>query len=155
MKTLIKNAHAVDPQVGLDKVVDVLIDGDVIAEVGENLSADVDAVCDLSGRYLVPGLVDIHVHLREPGFEYKEDIASGTRAALNGGFTDVCCMANTKPVTDTAAGVEYIKARAKEADNCNVHVAGACTQGLKGEILAEMGDMDAHGLRRPVWPSDH
>lgn len=145
MKTLIKNAHAVDPQVGLDKVVDVLIDGDVIAEVGENLSADVDAVCDLSGRYLVPGLVDIHVHLREPGFEYKEDIASGTRAALNGGFTDVCCMANTKPVTDTAAGVEYIKARAKEADNCNVHVAGACTQGLKGEILAEMGDMDAHG----------
>ena len=89
--------------------------------------------------------MDIHVHLREPGFEYKEDIASGTRAALNGGFTDVCCMANTKPVTDTAAGVEYIKARAKEADNCNVHVAGACTQGLKGEILAEMGDMDAHG----------
>lgn len=145
MKTLIKNAHAVDPQVGLDKVVDVLIDGDVIAEVGENLSADADVTCDLSGRYLVPGLVDIHVHLREPGFEYKEDIASGTRAALNGGFTDVCCMANTKPVTDTAAGVEYIKARAKEVDNCNVHVAGACTQGLKGEVLAEMGDMDAHG----------
>lgn len=145
MKTLIKNAHAVDPQVGLDKVVDVLIDGDVIAEVGENLTAEADVTYDLGGRYLIPGLVDIHVHLREPGFEYKEDIASGTRAALNGGFTDVCCMANTKPVTDTAAGVEYIKARAKEVDNCNVHVAGACTQGLKGEILAEMGDMDAHG----------
>lgn len=145
MKTLIKNVHAVDPQVDLDKVVDVLIDGEKIAQVGEDLDVEADVTRDLTGRYLVPGLVDIHVHLREPGYEYKEDIASGTRAALNGGFTDICCMANTKPVTDTAAGVEYIKARAAAADNCHVHVSGACTQGLKGEILAEMGDMDAHG----------
>lgn len=146
MKTLIRNAHVVDPQIGLDSVCDVLVDGDRISQVGQGLdAASADNVHNVEGRYLVPGLVDIHVHLREPGYEYKEDIASGTRAALNGGFTDVCCMANTKPVVDTADGVEYVKARAAAADNCNVHVAGACTQGLRGEVLAEMGDMDAHG----------
>ena len=146
MKTLIKNAHAVDPQVSLDGICDVLIEDDRIVKVSDSIDAAVaDVVCDATGRYLVPGLTDIHVHLREPGYEYKEDIASGTRAAVHGGFTDICCMANTKPVTDTAAGVEYIKARAAAADNCNVHIAGACTQGLKGEVLAEMGDMDAHG----------
>ena len=145
MKTLIKNVHAVDPQVGLDDVVDVLIDGDVIAQVAANIDTDADEVRDLTGRYLIPGLTDIHVHLREPGYEYKEDVESGTRAALNGGFTDVCCMANTMPVTDTAEGVEFIKARAAAANHCHVHVAGACTQGLKGEVLAEMGDMHAHG----------
>ncbi len=94
---------------------------------------------------MVPGLVDMHVHLREPGFEQKEDIASGTRAAAAGGFTDVCCMPNTKPVTDNATVVEYIRARAAAVGKCRVHVAGACSQGLKGETLSEMGDMYEHG----------
>ena len=99
--TLIRGAHAIDPQVGLDAVVDVLVEGGRIAAVGEGLAApEGAAVRDASGRVLVPGLVDIHVHLREPGFEYKEDIASGSRAAVHGGFTDVVCMANTSPVTD-------------------------------------------------------
>ena len=146
MKTLIRNAHAVDPQVGLDEVCDILVDGELIAQVAPHINdAGADEVIDATGLYVIPGLTDIHVHLREPGYEYKEDIASGTRAAVHGGFTDVCCMANTNPVVDTAASVEYVKARAAAADNCNVHVAGACTQGLKGEVLAEMGDMDAHG----------
>lgn len=151
MKTLIKNVRAVDPQVGLDAVVDILLEDGKIAQVGADLAASsaeaaaADEVRDLAGKVLLPGLVDIHVHLREPGFEYKEDVASGTRAAVHGGFTDICCMANTKPVVDTAALVEFVKDRALAADNCNVHVAGACTQGLKGEALAEMGDMDAHG----------
>ena len=145
MKTLIKNAHAVDPQIGLDGVVDILIEDGQISAVGEGLGAQADEVRDVKGRVVTPGLVDIHVHLREPGYEYKEDIASGARAAVHGGFTDICCMANTDPVTDTAEGVEFIKDRAKAAGMCNVYPAGACTQGLKGEILAEMGDMDAHG----------
>ena len=99
----------------------------------------------MGGKIAVPGLVDVHVHLREPGFEQKEDIASGTRAAAHGGFTAVCCMANTNPVIDNALGVEYILARAAAVGKCRVHVAGAATQGLKGEIISEMGDMVAHG----------
>ena len=144
--TLIRGARAIDPQVGLDAVVDVLVEGGRIAAVGEGLAApEGAAVRDASGRVLVPGLVDIHVHLREPVFEYKEDIASGSRAAVHGGFTDVVCMANTNPVTDTATSVEFIRDRAAAAGMCRVHVAGACTCGLKGEVLSEMGDMRAHG----------
>ncbi|MGN0261728.1 MAG: dihydroorotase, partial [Eggerthellaceae bacterium] len=116
-----------------------------IAEVGQNLSIEKGETRDMGGKIAVPGLVDVHVHLREPGFEQKEDIASGTRAAAHGGFTAVCCMANTNPVIDNAMGVEYILARAAAVGKCRVHVAGAATQGLKGEIISEMGDMVAHG----------
>ena len=108
MALLLKNAHVVDPSVELDGVVDVLIDGDKIAEVGENLAVEGAGVRDLSGKYLVPGLVDMHVHLREPGYEVKEDIESGTRAAAKGGFTGVCSMPNTDPVTDNGTVVEFV-----------------------------------------------
>ena len=114
MALLLKNAHVVDPSVELDGVVDVLIDGDKIAEVGENLAVEGAEVRDLSGKYLVPGLVDMHVHLREPGYEVKEDIESGTRAAAKGGFTGVCSMPNTDPVTDNGTVVEFVKSRAAE-----------------------------------------
>ena len=146
MASLLKNVRAIDPQVGLDQTCDILIEDGKIAQVGTSLSADGAEVRDMGGKVCVPGLVDIHVHLREPGFEQKEDIASGTRAAAHGGFTAVCCMANTNPVIDSALGVEYILARAAAVGKCRVHVAGACTQGLKGEILSEMGDMVAHGV---------
>jgi len=145
MALLLKNARVVDPQADLDKVCDILIDGKSIAEVGESLEADGADVLDLTGKVVVPGLVDMHVHLRDPGLEYKEDIESGTRAAVHGGFTDVCCMPNTKPVVDTGSVVEYIVSKAGEVGKCRVHVAGACTKGLEGEVLAEMGDMVAHG----------
>ena len=145
MALLLKNARVVDPQADLDKVCDILIDGDSIAAVGESLAADGADVLDLTGKVAVPGLVDMHVHLRDPGLEYKEDIESGTRAAVHGGFTDVCCMPNTKPVVDTGSVVEYIVSKAGEVGKCRVHVAGACTKGLEGEVLAEMGDMVAHG----------
>lgn len=145
MALLLKNAHVVDPSVELDGVVDVLIDGDKIAEVGENLAAEGAEVRDLSGKYLVPGLVDMHVHLRDPGQEYKEDIESGTRAAAKGGFTGVCSMPNTDPCTDNGIVVQYIKTRAAEVGHCRVYPSGACTRGLKGEALAEMGDMVARG----------
>ena len=145
MALILKGVRAVDPQVDLDSVCDVLIEDGKIAQIGENLSVPGAEVRDMTGKVLVPGLVDIHVHLREPGYEFKEDIHSGTRAAAHGGFTAVCAMPNTLPVTDTALAVEYTKARAKEVGACRVYISGACTKGLKGESLAEMGDMAAHG----------
>ncbi len=145
MALILKGVRAVDPQVDLDSVCDVLIEDGKIAQIGENLSVQGAEVRDMTGKVLVPGLVDIHVHLREPGYEFKEDIHSGTRAAAHGGFTAVCAMPNTLPVTDTALAVEYTKARAKEVGACRVYISGACTKGLKGESLAEMGDMAAHG----------
>ncbi len=145
MTLLLKNAHAIDPQVGLNETCDILIRDGKIAEIGAGLSTDEREVRDLGGKIVVPGLIDMHVHLREPGLEQKEDIASGTRAAAHGGFTAVCSMPNTVPVVDNALGVEYIQARAEAVGKCRVHVAGSCSQGLQGETLSEMGDMVAHG----------
>lgn len=147
MALMLKNARCIDPQVGLDEVCDILIRDGKIVEVGHDLVMEKGIERDLSGKVLTPGLVDMHVHLRDPGFEQKEDIASGTRAAAHGGFTAVCAMPNTDPVIDNAVGVEYVKARAQAVGKCRVIVSGACTKGLKGEILSEMGDMHAHGVR--------
>lgn len=145
MALILKNAHVVDPSVELDGVVDVLIEGDKIARVAENIEVEGAEVRDLSGKYLVPGLVDMHVHLREPGFEHKEDIASGTRAAAKGGFTGVCAMPNTNPVADNGVAISYMIARAAEVGKCRVYPSGAMSKGLKGEIISEMGDMVARG----------
>ena len=147
MALMLKNARVVDPQVGLDEVCDVLVRDGRIVEVGHGLAMEKGEEMDLTGKVLTPGLVDMHVHLREPGFEQKEDIASGTRAAAHGGFTAVCAMPNTDPVIDNAVGVEYVRARAEQVGKCRVIVSGACTKGLAGEILAEMGDMCAHGAK--------
>ncbi len=146
MALMLKGARCIDPQVGLDEVCDILIRDGKIVEVGHDLSMEKGEERDLTGKIVVPGLVDMHVHLREPGYEQKEDIASGTRAAAHGGFTAVCAMPNTNPVIDNAVGVEYVRARANEVGKCRVIVSGACTKGLAGEILAEMGDMHAHGV---------
>ena len=97
MALLLKNAHVIDPQVGLNETADILIRDGKIVEVGQGLSLEKGVERDLAGKIVVPGLVDMHVHLREPGFEQKEDIATGTRAAAHGGFTAVCAMPNTKP----------------------------------------------------------
>lgn len=145
MAMLLKNARVIDPQVELDCVCDVLVEDGKIAQVGEGIAAEGAEVKDLTGKVLVPGLVDMHVHLREPGYEFKEDIASGTRAAAHGGFTGVCSMPNTDPVADDGAVIEYVKSRAAEVGKCRVYPSGAITHGLKGEIIAEMGDMVAHG----------
>lgn len=145
MALLLKNARVVDPQVGLDEVCEVLIRDGRIVEVGRGLAMPKGIERDLAGKVLVPGLVDLHVHLRDPGLEYKEDIGSGSRAAAHGGFTDICCMPNTSPVIDNGAMVEYILSQAQKSGRCRVHVSGACTKGERGEALAEMGDMAAHG----------
>ena len=145
MALLLKNAHVVDPSVELDGIVDVLIENDRIARVGEGLAAEGAEVVDLSGKYLVPGLVDMHVHLREPGFESKGDIESETAAAAKGGFTGVCSMPNTDPVTDNGVVVEYVKSVAAAKGHCRVYPSGAMTKGLKGEVISEMGNMVEHG----------
>lgn len=146
MAFLLRGAHVVDPQVGLDGVCDVILDGERIAQVGEGLDAPEGAqVIDASGKYLVPGLVDMHVHFRDPGFEYKETIETGARAATHGGFTDVATMPNTDPVTDTGAEVRYQIDRARHAGLCHVRPIGALTVGEKGETLAEIGDMVMEG----------
>ena len=145
MAYLIRNAHVVDPQVGLDEVCDVLIEGTRMAEVGKDLDAGDAEVIDATGKYLIPGLVDMHVHFRDPGFEYKETIFTGARAATHGGFTDVATMPNTSPVTDNGAEIRYQIEQAREANLCHVRPMGALTEGQKGEALAEIGDMVVEG----------
>lgn len=146
MAFLLKGAHVVDPQVGLDGFRDVLIDDGKIAAVSEALEApDGAEVIGAHDKYLVPGLVDMHVHFRDPGFEYKETIETGSAAAVHGGFTDVATMPNTDPVTDTGAEVRYQIDRAHAAGLCHVRPIGAMTRGEKGESLAEIGDMVIEG----------
>ena len=152
MSLILKNAHVVDPSVELDGTIDVLIEDGKIVRVAEDIELEGAEVRDLTGKVLVPGLVDMHVHLREPGFEHKEDIASGTRAAAKGGFTGVCAMPNTDPVADNGVVIGYVASRAAQGGKCRVYPAGAMSKGLKGEIISEMGDMVAHGA--VAFPDD-
>ncbi len=145
MKLLVKNVRTIDPAVALDTVQDILIEDGRITALGSGIADDQAQVIDREGHIAVPGLVDIHVHLRDPGQEYKETIATGTAAAAHGGFTGICSMPNTIPTTDTAAVVDYVIGQAQEAHHCRVYPSGACTKGLKGEQLSEIGDMVAHG----------
>ena len=126
-------------------VCDILIEDGKIVQIAHCIEAEGATVLDASGLHVFPGLIDMHVHLREPGFEYKEDIASGSAAAVRGGFTQVCCMPNTQPVCDNAAVVGYIVARAKEVGLCKVRPIGAITVGEAGERLAEIGKMKQAG----------
>jgi dihydroorotase len=144
---LLRGGRVLDPANRVDAVLDVLVrDGKIAALAPGPLPVPpgVDVV-DVHGKLVLPGLVDLHVHLREPGEEYKEDIASGTRAAAAGGFTSVCCMANTTPVNDNGAVTEYIARRAREVGVVNVFPIGAVSKGLAGESLAEFGEMKAAG----------
>ena len=145
MNLLIKGGRVIDPSQGIDETADVLVENGIIKEVGKGLSAAGFDTIDASGKLVTPGLIDMHVHLRDPGLEYKEDIATGTRAAAAGGFTSVACMPNTKPVNDNKAITTYILAKAKSEGCVNVFPVGAITQGSKGEAMAEMGDMKEAG----------
>ena len=124
---------------------DILIEDGKIVQIAKNISKKAEKEIDASGKYVFPGLIDMHVHLREPGFERKEDIESGSKAAVKGGFTQICCMPNTSPVTDNKVVVTYIKARAKEVGLCKVHPIGAITKGLKGEEMAGIAGMKKAG----------
>lgn len=142
---LIKNGLVVDPSQGLEAVRDILIDGETIAAVDENLTADGAQVLDAAGKIVMPGLVDMHVHLREPGQEYKEDILSGTRAAAHGGVTSVASMPNTRPPVDNEAIVEMISRKAKAYGYADVYPTACITKGQKGEELTEMGLLHQSG----------
>ncbi|MGI6168501.1 MAG: dihydroorotase [Christensenellales bacterium] len=144
MRLLIRGGRVVNPK-GRSGQMDILVENGRIAQMGEGIDCEGAATLDAAGLHLFPGLVDLHCHLREPGYEYKEDIDSGTRAAAKGGFTAVCCMANTRPVTDNAEEVRYILQRAREAGYCRVYPIGAVSKEMKGEALAEMGDMLSAG----------
>jgi dihydroorotase len=146
MSLLIKNGRVVDPASGIDAVQDVSVADGRIHRVGRNLKAAAGIeVIDAAGKVVCPGFIDIHVHLREPGFEYKETIASGTRAAAAGGFTAVACMANTFPVNDNRAVTDYILARARVEGVVRVYPIGAVTRNLEGGQLAEMGEQAEAG----------
>lgn len=142
---LIKNGLVVDPSQGLEAVRDILIEGETIAAVGENLTADGAEVIDAAGKIVMPGLVDMHVHLREPGQEYKEDILSGTRAAAHGGVTSVASMPNTHPPVDNEAIVEMISRKAKAYGYADVYPTACITKGQQGEELTEMGLLHQSG----------
>jgi dihydroorotase len=146
MNLLIKNGRVIDPSQGIDDILDVTVENGLVKEIGKSLSAPAGAdTIDASGMYVVPGLIDMHVHLRDPGQEYKEDIISGTRAAVAGGFTSVVCMPNTKPVIDNKAVASYIINKAKAEGFCNVFPVGNITYGMHGERMAEMGELKESG----------
>ncbi|NOZ25436.1 MAG: dihydroorotase [Nitrospirae bacterium] len=153
MNLLIRNGHIIDPSQGMDGKGDLLIEDGRIREleIRDSEFKTQDSrfkiqnsrleIIDASGLYVLPGLVDMHVHLREPGYEYKETIKTGTMAAVRGGFTTVCCMPNTKPVNDNETVTEFILRKAYAEGACYVYTIGAITKGQKGEELAEMGMM--------------
>jgi dihydroorotase len=146
MSLLIRNGRVVDPAASVDAVQDVLVAGDRIERLGRELPApDGATVVDATGKVVCPGFIDIHVHLREPGFEYKETVATGTRAAAAGGFTAVCCMANTHPVNDNRSITDYIRARAATEGAVRVYPIGAVTRGLGGKELAELAELAEAG----------
>jgi dihydroorotase len=141
----IRGGRILDPGRGIDLVGDVLIREGRIAAVGPDVAAEAERTVDARGLIVCPGLVDIHCHLREPGFEHKETIETGTRAAAHGGFTTVCCMANTEPPTDSRASVEYILRTAAAQGAVRVLPIACITRGRQGKELAEMGDLAEAG----------
>src|SRR5579864_4306761 len=146
-RRLLKGGRVVDPASGRDGTFDVLIDGDRIARVARDLPVDADtALVEIPAGFIVcPGLIDMHVHLREPGYEHKETVATGAAAAVAGGFTAVACMPNTSPVNDNAGVTEYILAKAAQANLARVYPIGAVSRGQKGEQLADIAELKQAG----------
>ncbi|KYH32554.1 dihydroorotase [Neomoorella mulderi] len=146
MAILIKGGRVIDPAQNLDARHDLLIEGNKIVALEADITAPAGArVIPAEGKIVTPGLIDMHVHLREPGYEQKETIATGTRAAAAGGFTAVACMANTNPVADSASVIAFIKEKARQEGVVRVYPVGALSKGLEGKEIAEIGDLAAAG----------
>jgi dihydroorotase len=152
---LIKNGRVIDPANKIDEKLDVLIVGGKIKKVGSITEKFDGKIIDASNKIVSPGLIDIHVHFREPGDEEEETIASGSAAAVAGGFTSVVCMPNTKPAIDNETSVEYIHRVARQTRKSHVYVMGAITKGRQGKELAEMGLMAQAGAVAPPRRSAH
>ena len=147
MNILIKNGRVIDPATKTDKISDLYIEAGKIKEIKDEINpSKQDKVIDAKGCYVMPGLIDLHVHLRDPGLTYKEDIVSGSKAAAKGGFTTILAMPNTKPVIDCADRVKYVHNKAKEMAPIHVLQIGAVTKGQAGEELAEIKEMAAAGI---------
>ena len=148
-RILIKGGRVIDPETGVDRVTDVLVEKGKIASIGKGKAQrtkDKAKVVDASGKIVTPGLIDMHVHLREPGHEYKETIETGCLAAARGGFTTVCCMPNTDPVNDNQSVTDYILKKARMAGTVRVCPVGAISRGLRGESMADFGELKAAGV---------
>ncbi len=146
MKLLLKNGYIVDPGQNLQGKYDLLIEKGRIKAIEKDIKTDQNVqIIDLSGLYISPGFIDLHTHLREPGFENKETILSGSRAAVHGGFTSIACMANTNPVNDNRSVTEYIIARAGSANLAKIMPVAAVSKGMQGDNLVEMADLVAGG----------
>lgn len=141
MKVLLKGGRVMNPAVDFDETADVLIENGKVAKIAKDIPTDDADVYDVTGKLVTPGLIDLHVHFREPGQEAKEDFESGSKAAVAGGFTTVATMPNTNPVVDSAALVRSLKKRAEDVARCHVEIIGAVTKGQQGKELAELGDM--------------
>lgn len=142
---LIQNGHVVDPANQIDGPADVFIENGKIAKVGKGLKVKADQTIDAKGKIVTPGLIDIHVHLREPGFEYKETIATGTLAAVAGGVTSVACMPNTNPPIDDQAIVHFIKSKAEKEGHCHVFPVGCISKRREGAEMSEVGELKKAG----------
>ena len=145
-KILIKGGRVISPAQDLDDICDVLIEKGKVAAIGKGLETQGAEVIDADGKIVTPGLVDIHVHLRDPGLEYKEDIASGTLSAVTGGFTSIACMPNTKPVNDNLSVTNYILNKVKQEGHCRVFPIASISKGLQGESMTEMGELRESGV---------
>lgn len=141
MKILIKNGRVIDPSSNIDEIMDILINDNIIEKVEKNITEVVDKIINADGNWVTPGLIDIHVHLREPGFTHKETIKTGTQSAALGGFTSICPMPNTNPVTDSALVIKFVKDKADKEGVVNVLPVGAVTLGQKGEQLTDIAEM--------------
>jgi dihydroorotase len=149
MKLLIQNGHVLDPVTGLDGICDVLVEDNRIEKVEKKISVSADQTIDASGCYVMPGFIDLHVHLRDPGLTEKETLETGGRAAARGGVTTICAMPNTKPITDTRQMIEEIHRRAKVESPVNVIQLGAVTKGEEGRELSDiqgMAEAGCHGI---------
>jgi dihydroorotase len=160
MKLLIKGGRVIDPANSLDDTMDILVEDDRIVAVEKDLPDSDSQIINANNKIVCPGFIDMHVHLREPGQEYKEDITSGSRAAAAGGFTTVCCMPNTEPVIDNAAIASFVRERARKIGLVNVYPVGAITRGREGNELSKMAELVSAGCvavsddGKPVMRSD-
>lgn len=146
MKTLIKAGRVIDPSTNTDEIRDILISNGKIQKSAANITDSADEIINAAGCYVMPGLIDLHVHLRDPGLEYKEDIETGSKAAVKGGYTTICPMPNTKPVTDCGKVVRYVREKAEKVGLLNILPVGAVTKGQAGSEPADIEEMKAAGI---------